>query len=67
MENLNPFKGLESEALCPPHLKNELVAEIDLIRNAITLIEVYVGDLFGLASELVSLPQRTSNDQKPPL
>jgi hypothetical protein len=62
MESQNPFKELESDATCPPNLKNELVAEIDLIRNAITLVEIYVGDLFGLASILASPPQAKSDD-----
>ncbi|GAB3784486.1 hypothetical protein GCM10028818_44240 [Spirosoma horti] len=53
METPNPFKELESDALCPPHLKDELVSEIDLIRNMITLVDVYIGDLFDLAAVLV--------------
>lgn len=54
METPNPFKELEPDDVCPPHLKAELVSEIDLIRNAITIIDLYVGDLFGLASVLVN-------------
>lgn len=53
METPNPFKELESDAVCPPHLKDELVSEIDLIRNVITLVDVYIGDLFDLAAVLV--------------
>lgn len=67
MESPNPFKELEPDAVCPPHLKNELVSEIDLIRNAITIIELYVGDLFGLASALVSPNQAASDDPNPHL
>ncbi|MFD2932763.1 hypothetical protein [Spirosoma flavum] len=67
MENPNPFKELESDATCPPHLKNELISEIDLIRNVITVIELYVGDLFGLASALASPSQVTSDNTNPPL
>ena len=66
METPNPFKELESDATCPPHLKDELVSEIDLIRNVITVIELYVGDLFGLASALVNPPQATRDDTNPP-
>ncbi|AUD04623.1 hypothetical protein CWM47_23900 [Spirosoma pollinicola] len=62
METPNPFKELISDAICPPHLKNELVSEIDLIRNAITIIDIYIGDLFGLASVLASPPPITSDD-----
>ena len=67
METQNPFKELEPDDSCPPHLKSELVSEIDLIRNAITVIELYVGDLFGLASALVSPNQVTSDDPNLPL
>ncbi len=66
METPNPFKELESDAICPPHLKDELVSEIDLIRNVIAVIDLYVGDLFGLASALVNPPQATPEDTNPP-
>lgn len=67
MESPNPFKEIEPDAVCPPHLKTELVAEIDLIRNAIKVIELYVGDLFGLASALVNLNQVTPDDPNLPV
>lgn len=67
METPNPFKELESNAICPPHLKTELVSEIDLIRNAITVIDLYIGDLFDMASALVSQPYVTSDKTNPPL
>ena len=67
METSNPFKELESNDVCPPHLKTELVSEIDLIRNAITVIELYVGDLFDMASALVGQPYVTSDKTNPPL
>ena len=67
MENPNPFKELESDDLCPPHLKTELVSEIDLIRNAITVVELYIGDLFGIASALINQPYVTSDKKNPPL
>ena len=66
METPNPFKELEPDDVCPPHLKAELVSEIDLIRNAITIIELYVGDLFGLASVLVNPDQVTLEDPNLP-
>jgi hypothetical protein len=56
MESHNPFKELEPDDSCPPHLKIELVSEIDFIRNAITVIELYVGDLFGPALALLDPP-----------
>lgn len=63
----NPFKTIEPDALCPPHLKQELVSEIDLIRDALQVVELYSGDLFatvighlsGLAD--ASLPNTAPN------
>lgn len=66
MENTNPFKQLESDAICPPNLKTELVSEIDLIRNAITIVDLYIGDLLDLASALVNPPYVTSDNTNPP-
>ncbi|ADB40724.1 hypothetical protein [Spirosoma linguale] len=62
METTNPFKELEPDGICPPHLQHELVTEIDLIRNTITIIEIYIGDLFSLVSVLANPPHLTSND-----
>ena len=56
MEETNPFKEIEPDADCPPHLKEELVSEIDLIRNAMTVVELYTGDLFGAVLALVGPP-----------
>ncbi len=44
MPNENPFKLIESHGQVPEHLKKALVAEIDTIRNASTLIELFVGN-----------------------
>lgn len=49
----NPFKLIESEENCPPHLKDQLVSEIDLIRNALKVVELYSGDLFGSISAML--------------
>ncbi|MEZ0540535.1 hypothetical protein [Fibrella arboris] len=49
----NPFKFIEPEGECPPHLKEQLVSEIDLIRNALTVVELYSGDLFGSISAML--------------
>ncbi len=43
----NPFKVLESEAQVPEELKKALVSEIDTIRNASTLIELFVGNFIN--------------------
>ena len=67
METKNPFKELESDAVCPPYIKTELVSEIDLIRNVMTVVELYIGDLFGMATTLVGTPNVTSDDTNPPL
>lgn len=60
MENKNPFKQLEPDAECPEHLKTEIVSEIDLIRNLGTILELYVGDLLGVASVLVNPSPRNT-------
>jgi hypothetical protein len=61
MEKPNPFKQLEPDAVCPPRLKAELVSEIDLIRNTVTVIDLYIGDLFGIVSILIT-PTQTASD-----
>ncbi len=40
-EKTNPFKALESDACCPTDLKDDLIAEIDLIRNAL-MVDTYL-------------------------
>ena len=50
----NPFKLIEPEGECPPHLKEQIISESDLIRNALTIIELYSGDLFGSISAMLS-------------
>ena len=44
MPNENPFKLIESDAQVPKHLKKALVSEIDTIRNASSLVELFVGN-----------------------
>ena len=54
----NPFKQLESDAVCPPHLKDELVSEIDIIRNTLSVVELYTGDFFeALSVMLPNVPE----------
>ncbi|MFC5411283.1 hypothetical protein ACFPMF_18320 [Larkinella bovis] len=56
MESLyNVFKEIELPDACPPNVKDELVSEIDLIRNSLSVVGVYVDDLVGVASALVSV------------
>jgi len=61
MERPNPFLALEPDANCPPELKHELMAEIDLIRNVMTVIELYVGDFFNSAIALGDRPVSPSD------
>jgi hypothetical protein len=44
----NPFKQMEPDGFCPPGLKNEIVSEIDLIRNSLIVVDVYVGELVSV-------------------
>ena len=64
MANPNPFKELEPDATCPPHLKTEIVSEITLIRNVMTVIDLYVGDLFNVAFMLTDTAQTSLTKSK---
>jgi hypothetical protein len=44
MPNENPFKLIEPDGQVPEHLKKALISEIDTIRNATSLIELFVGN-----------------------
>lgn len=60
----NVFKEIELPDTCPPAIQEELVSEIDLIRNSLTFLDVFVGDLFQVATTLVStiqLPDKPQN------
>lgn len=48
METNNPFKQIEPTDHCPPGIQTELVSEIDLIRNSLTVVEVYAHDIFSV-------------------
>ncbi len=50
----NPFKEMEPDATCPPHLKKEIVSEIDLIRNSLQVVEVYAYDIFSAFTTFLS-------------
>ncbi len=54
MNDKNPFKDMEPDASCPPYLKDELVSEIDLIRNALQVVEVYGYDIFAVFTAFLS-------------
>ena len=49
------FKQIELDVQCPPNVGKELISEIDLIRNSLTVVEVYVEDLFGVASIILTM------------
>jgi hypothetical protein len=55
-ESTNPFKQMEPDESCPPNLRGEIVSEIDFIRNSLTVVRLYVGELFGVALALSSAP-----------
>lgn len=59
----NPFKVLESEAQVPEELKKALVSEIDTIRNASTLIELFVGNFIN--TFMKSLGSDSVDNSKP--
>lgn len=45
---------MEPDAQCPPHLKHEIMSEIDLIRNALQVVEVYGYDIFSVFTTFLS-------------
>jgi hypothetical protein len=53
-EKENPFKLIESNGQVPEHLKKALVSEIDTIRNAFTLIELFVGNFINALTASLS-------------
>ena len=55
----NPFKLIEPDANCPPHLREQIISEIDMIRNTLTVVELYTGDLFGAISALLANASET--------
>ncbi len=54
MNESNPFKAMEPDVRCPPHLKNEIISEIDLVRNALQVVEVYGYDIFSVFTTFLS-------------
>ncbi len=54
MDEMNPFKLIETDDICPAHIKTELLSEIDLIRNALVIVVLYTGGLSGVASNLLN-------------
>ncbi len=52
----NPFKLIEPEDQCPPELKNQIVSELDSIRNSLKVIELYSGDFFAAIFSILAPP-----------
>jgi len=52
MEN---FKQIEPTELCPPNIQVELISEIDIIRNSLQVVELYIGDFLNVISSLYTL------------
>jgi hypothetical protein len=51
----NTFQQIDAEdEKAPEHLKTELVAEIDTIRNGMELVKLYVSHFFDAAGTMVS-------------
>lgn len=59
----NPFKQIEPNASCPPEVKEALLSEIDVIRNALKVAEFYTGDLFAVMAALLTPPQHPGADK----
>lgn len=61
----NVFKEIELPDRCPPNVKEELISEIDLIRNSLAVVEMYVHNLFNVTSTLVSITELPGKLKKP--
>ena len=57
----NPFKQIEPDVTCPPYLKDQIISELDLIRNTLKVVELYSGDLFGTLSAVLTPPDDLSD------
>lgn len=53
----NPLKDLEPDAQVPAYLKRALVSEIDLIRDAMQIVELFTDGL--LSTAIRCLPDNT--------
>lgn len=54
MPNENPFKLIETDAQVPKYLKKALISEIDTIRNASSLVELFVGNFVNVITSSFS-------------
>jgi hypothetical protein len=59
MQN-NPFKRIDSDGKVPAHLKMELVAEIESIRNTSVIIELYIGSFINTFLQSVNVNSKKS-------
>jgi hypothetical protein len=50
----DPFQELEPDVTCPPQLKEELISEIDTIRNSLTVVELYASDFLKVSATLLN-------------
>ncbi|QJD78609.1 hypothetical protein [Spirosoma rhododendri] len=66
--NTNPFKDLEPDVHCPPELKREIFAELDMVRNALQVVEVYAYDIFTVLTVFLDglMPVDNDNDNTKP-
>jgi hypothetical protein len=60
-ENDNPFKLLEPNGQVPEHLKKALISEIDTIRNASSIVELFVGNFINALTASFSNGSETEN------
>ncbi|WP_234736638.1 hypothetical protein [Tellurirhabdus bombi] len=50
----DPFQELEPDVSCPPQLKDELISEIDTIRNSLTVVELYASDFLKVTTTFLN-------------
>ena len=56
----NPFRIIESTETAPEGLKKAITSEVDMIRNTGEMLDLYVGNFFGVIGQM--FPQSDTKD-----
>jgi hypothetical protein len=62
----NPFRELNPNVLCPPELKAQIFSEIDLIRNTLTIVELFGYTIFSAFTTYLSGLEPTADSPEQP-
>ncbi len=66
MENINnPFRELDIDIVCPPAVKERVFSDIDMIRDALKLVELFGYDIFSVFTTFLSGLEPDSTSKNP--